>query len=73
MKLPHLLSTTACSLSSAVAFAHEGHGDHADALDGVMHWLTQWDHFVVLLLVAAAVGACVRALLQFNKTDKVQR
>jgi hydrogenase/urease accessory protein HupE len=57
MKLRHLLSTTACSLSSAVAFAHEGHGDHNDALDGVLHWFTQWDHLAVV------VGLGVFALL----------
>jgi hydrogenase/urease accessory protein HupE len=63
MKLRHLLSTTACSLSSAVAFAHEGHGDHVDAIDGVMHWFTQWDHVAVLALCAAAIGLGARKLL----------
>jgi hydrogenase/urease accessory protein HupE len=55
MKLRHLLSTTVCSLSSAVAFAHEGHGDHNDALDGVLHWFTQWDHLAVLAIAVAAM------------------
>jgi hydrogenase/urease accessory protein HupE len=54
MKLRHLLSTTACSLSSAVALAHEGHGNHDDALDGVLHWLIQADHLAVLAIAVAA-------------------
>jgi hydrogenase/urease accessory protein HupE len=73
MRLRHLLSTTACSLSSAVALAHEGHGDHEDAIDGVLHWFTQWDHLAVLLLVAAAVAWGVRALKKSDKANKVRR
>jgi hydrogenase/urease accessory protein HupE len=73
MRLRHLLSTTACLLSSAAALAHEGHGSHDDVLDVVFHWFTQWDHLAVLLVVAVAAGLGARALNQSKKDKKVRR
>jgi hydrogenase/urease accessory protein HupE len=64
MKLRHLLSTTACSLSSAVVFAHKGHGDHHDAIDGALHWFTQADHLAVLGCLVAAIVFGARKLLR---------
>ncbi len=65
MKLRHLLSTTVCSFSSTLlvapaAFAHEGHGNHDDVMDGVLHWGRQWDHIAVLALAIALLVWGVR-------------
>jgi hydrogenase/urease accessory protein HupE len=65
MKLRHLLNTTACWLSAAFAttsVAHEGHGDHHDLTDGLLHWLTEWDHLAALgVAIAIAATIVVRA------------
>jgi hydrogenase/urease accessory protein HupE len=71
MKLPLLLSITACLFSSPAAFAHEGHGDHANAFDGVLHWFTRGDHVAVLVLSVAAVLLGARAILR-GRAARVQ-
>ena len=79
MKLPHLLSTTGCLLSPLVAssaFAHEGHGEHRDAVDGALHWFTHLDHLAAIAGLVLAVAFVVkfigrrRAVRIIQKTDR---